>query len=36
MTSQQRLEEVGVFRSRRLDHVSFPYVYLDATYIKAR
>jgi putative transposase len=29
-------EEVAVFRSRRLDHVGFPYVYLDATYIKAR
>jgi putative transposase len=29
-------EEVAVFRSRRLDHVAFPYVYLDATYIKAR
>lgn len=29
-------EEVTVFRTRRLDHVAFPYVYLDATYIKAR
>ena len=29
-------EEVAVFRTRRLDHVGFPYVYLDATYIKAR
>jgi putative transposase len=29
-------EEVAIFRSRRLDHVAFPYVYLDATYIKAR
>jgi putative transposase len=29
-------EEVAVFRTRRLDHVAFPYVYLDATYIKAR
>ena len=29
-------EEVTVFRTRRLDHVEFPYVYLDATYIKAR
>ena len=29
-------DEVAVFRSRRLDHVGFPYVYLDATYIKAR
>jgi putative transposase len=29
-------EEVAVFRTCRLDHVAFPYVYLDATYIKAR
>jgi Transposase, Mutator family/PD-(D/E)XK nuclease superfamily len=29
-------EEVAVFRSRRLDHLPMPYVYLDATYIKAR
>jgi putative transposase len=29
-------EEVAIFRSRRLDHVGFPYMYLDATYIKAR
>ena|GEM_PF-6732433 len=29
-------EEAAVFRSRMLDHVTFPYVYLDATYIKAR
>lgn len=29
-------EEVAVFRTRRLDHTEFPYVYLDATYIKAR
>jgi putative transposase len=29
-------DEVAVFRRRRLDHVSFSYVYLDATYIKAR
>jgi putative transposase len=29
-------EEVAVFRTRMLDHVEFPYVYLDATYIKAR
>ena len=26
---------VGEFRSRRLDHTSFPYVFLDATYVKA-
>jgi transposase-like protein len=29
-------EEVEAFRSRRLDHIAMPYVYLDATYIKAR
>ena len=27
---------VEAFRSRRLDHVEFPYVYLDATYLKVR
>ena len=26
---------VGPFRERRLDHVAFPYVFLDATYVKA-
>ena len=26
---------VGEFRERRLDHVAFPYVFLDATYVKA-
>ena len=26
---------VGAFRSRRLDHVAFPYLFLDATYVKA-
>jgi putative transposase len=26
---------VGAFRERRLDHVRFPYVFLDATYVKA-
>ena len=26
-------ETVGAFRARRLDHVEFPYVYLDATYL---
>jgi transposase-like protein len=26
---------VSGFRSRRLDHVAFPYVFLDATYVKA-
>jgi putative transposase len=26
---------VGEFRERRLDHVEFPYVFLDATYVKA-
>ena len=29
-------EMVEVFRGRRLDHVEFPYVYLDATYLKVR
>ncbi|MDX6309530.1 MAG: putative transposase [Nocardioidaceae bacterium] len=27
---------VGAFRSRRLDHTDFPYVYLDATYLHVR
>jgi len=26
---------VGDFRERRLDHIEFPYVFLDATYVKA-
>src|SRR6476619_5790054 len=29
-------EVVGAFRTRRLDHVEFPYVYLDATYLHVR
>ncbi len=29
-------ESVGAFRTRRLDHVDFPYVYLDATYLHVR
>jgi putative transposase len=29
-------EEITAFRTRPLDHVAMPYVYLDATYIKAR
>ena len=29
-------EAVGAFRTRRLDHVDFPYVYLDATYLHVR
>jgi transposase-like protein len=29
-------EIVGAFRTRRLDHVEFPYVYLDATYLHVR
>jgi putative transposase len=29
-------EVVGAFRNRRLDHVEFPYVYLDATYLHVR
>ncbi|MDP8958286.1 MAG: IS256 family transposase [Actinomycetota bacterium] len=28
--------EVEAFRSRALDHLAFPYVFLDATYLKAR
>jgi putative transposase len=29
-------EVVGAFRTRRLDHAEFPYVYLDATYLNVR
>jgi len=29
-------EVVGAFRTRRLDHARFPYVYLDATYLHVR
>jgi transposase-like protein len=29
-------EKVGAFRTRPLDHVDFPYVYLDATYLHVR
>ncbi|MEO3939226.1 IS256 family transposase [Dermatophilaceae bacterium Soc4.6] len=29
-------EAVGAFRTRRLDHTAFPYVYLDATYLHVR
>jgi putative transposase len=29
-------EQLTAFRSRPLDHVRFPYIYLDATYCKAR
>ncbi len=29
-------EQVGAFRTRALDHVEFPYVYLDATYLHVR
>ena len=29
-------EAVGQFRSRRLDHAAFPYVFCDATYVKGR
>jgi putative transposase len=28
--------EIAEFRTRPLDHIAMPYVYLDATYIKAR
>lgn len=29
-------EQLDAFRTRPLDHIHFPYVYLDATYVKAR
>ena len=29
-------EVVTAFRTRRLDHIEFPYVYLDATYLHVR
>jgi putative transposase len=29
-------DTVGAFRSRRLDHIEFPYIYLDATYLHVR
>lgn len=29
-------EQVEVFRTRGLDHLAFPYVFVDATYVKAR
>ena len=29
-------DTMEAFRSRRLDHVEFPYVYLDATYLNVR
>jgi putative transposase len=29
-------ELVGAFRTRRLDHLEFPYIYLDATYLHIR
>jgi putative transposase len=29
-------ETVGAFRTRRLDHIEFPYIYLDATYLHVR
>jgi len=29
-------EHVGAFRDRRLDHTSFPFIYLDATYLHVR
>jgi transposase-like protein len=29
-------EVVGAFRTRRLDHIEFPYIYLDATYLHVR
>ena len=29
-------ETVGAFRTRTLDHTTFPYVFLDATYLHVR
>lgn len=29
-------EVVGAFRTRAQDHIEFPYVYLDATYLHVR
>jgi putative transposase len=29
-------EQVDVFRTRSLDHIAFPYLFVDATYVKAR
>ncbi len=34
-SSPLRHGAVGEFRERRLDHVEFPYVFVDATYVKA-
>lgn len=33
---EQLDESVGAFRTRALDHIAFPYVYLDATYLHVR
>jgi transposase-like protein len=33
---EQLDESVGAFRTRPLDHIAFPYVYLDATYLHVR
>ena len=33
---EQLDESVGAFRTRTLDHIEFPYVYLDATYLHVR
>ena len=29
-------EQLGAFRSRSLAHIEFPYIFLDATYLKGR
>ena len=29
-------EELEAFRTRALSHVGYPYIFLDATYVKAR
>jgi putative transposase len=33
---EQRDEEVAAFRDRSLDHIEFPYVFVDATYLSGR
>ena len=33
---EQLDEEVGAFRDRSLDHIAFPYVFVDATYLHGR
>lgn len=33
---EQLDEEVAAFRDRTLDHIEFPYVFVDATYLNGR